>query len=177
MRIKSSWLLIAILLVFLRPVGAQDASLEKLTSTSVKKLLFLTSVHERTWGISHAKSWNIDQGKGKIFWTFPNGRIVEAPVQIVGTYDPQTSTFLWSWANHSILSSMQTSASHVREYGNTHGIGRFTTNLIKISEHEAWRLTATATHLAKAKGAYRAQAGGAVVFVTFGNVKVSNNQP
>ena len=126
-------------------------------------------------GISNAATWNIDQDTGKIFWTFSNGRVVEAPVQIIGTFDPQTSTFLWSWANHSILSSMQTSASRVREYGDTHGIGQFTTDLIKISEHEAWQLTATATQLAKAKGAYRAESGRAIVFVTFGDVKVNND--
>jgi hypothetical protein len=63
------------------------------------------------------------------------------------------STFLWSWANHSILSSMQTSANRERQYGAMYGIERFTTNLVNISEHEAWQLAATATHLVNAKGA------------------------
>jgi hypothetical protein len=175
MHVTVNGFLIFLSLVFLRPAGAEDLSLEELTSKSMRKLQFLTSVHERTWGISRVATWNIDQGREKIFWTFANGRVVEAPVQIIGTFDPQTSTFLWSWANHSILSSMQTSANRVREYGATYGIERFTTNLVNISEHEAWQLAATATHLANAKGAYRAESGRAIVFVTFGDVKVHDD--
>ncbi|MGR9089858.1 MAG: hypothetical protein ACU85U_04670 [Gammaproteobacteria bacterium] len=44
--------------------------------------------------------------------------------------------------------------------------------LVTISAARAWELAAVANHPARAKGAYRASAGGINVYVTFGEVSL-----
>ena len=47
------------------------------------------------------------------------------------------------------------------------------TEQLECSEDEAWAFTALACHLCQAQGAYRGPAGPALVFMTFGEVTLS----
>lgn len=137
----------------------------------------MTQIHEKTWGMSKAADVKLDQDAGKIVWTFPDGLIVEAPVEIVGTYNPTSGSFLWAWANHTILGKLQGSANRVRAYGQAHDVADFTSRLVTISPSRAWELAAVANHLGQTKGAYRANAGGVIVYLTFGKVSARTDRP
>jgi hypothetical protein len=45
-------------------------------------------------------------------------------------------------------------------------------SLVHVSEEQAWEFAAIANHLSKSSGAYRAGAGGPIVYVTFGKIKL-----
>jgi hypothetical protein len=154
------------------PLAAAEPDPETLVARAVAELRTMTQVHEKTWGMGKAANVKVDQGAGKIIWTFRDGLVVEAPVEIVGTYNPASASFLWSWANHTILGRLQGSANRVRAYGEAHGIADFTSRLVTVSPARAWEFAALANHLAQAKGAYRANAGGIVVYVTFGRIRL-----
>ena len=154
------------------PLAAGEPDPETLVARAVAELRTMTQVHDKTWGMGKAANVKIDQNAGKIVWTFRDGLIVEAPVEIVGTYNPASASFLWSWANHTILGRLQGSANRVRAYGEAHGIEDFTSRLVTVSPARAWEFAALANHLAQAKGAYRANAGGIVVYVTFGRIRL-----
>ena len=64
-------------------------------------------------------------------------------------------------------------ASLAKEFGEKHGLANYKERKVKCSEDEAWEFTAVAARLAKANGAYRGPAGTALVYMTFGEIKLS----
>ena len=115
------------------PLAAGEPDPEALVARAVAELRTMTQVHEKTWGMGKAANVKVDQDAGKIVWTFRDGLVVEAPVEIVGTYNPASASFLWSWANHTILGRLQGSANRVRAYGEAHGIADFTSRLVTVT--------------------------------------------
>lgn len=158
--------------VLLIPIAAAEPGPAALTARAIAELRTMTQLHEKTWDMSKAANVRLDQDAGNIIWTFRDGLVVAAPVEIVGTYNLASGNFLWAWANHTILGALQGSANRVRAYGEAHGITDFTSRLVTVSPARAWEFAAVANHLARAKGAYRASAGGIVVYVTFGKISV-----
>lgn len=165
-------LLIGLMSIALVGKAFEGKDLTELGETSLRELAFQNNLHEKTWKMSRANATNLDQGTGTITWQFADGVVVEAAVQIIGTYNHATNTFLWSWGNHSILKSLQKSAEIMRSFGELHGIETLTYSTVRISEREAWKLTAIANHLGESSGAYRANVGGPTIYVTFGKVRL-----
>jgi len=132
----------------------------------------LQAAGHSAWGFGNESEWAIDQELGEIQFTFEDGRVATAPVQIIGTYDPHAETFLWSWDHPSIEGKLAIHASLVREYGRRNGIRLFTTRKVICSEEDAWEFAAVAARLAEANGVYRGNADGPWVYVTFGEVQI-----
>jgi hypothetical protein len=140
---------------------------------SVEGLRTQTSTHAATWHLGKEANWAADQDTGRIQFTFADGTIAEADFQIVGTYNTDDGTFLWGWDHPSVVEPLQTHASLAKEFGQKHGLSKFTERKVKCSEDEAWEFTAVAARLGKANGAYRGPAGTALVYMTFGEIRLS----
>ena len=97
----------------------------------------------------------------------------EAPVQIIGTYNTEDGTWLWGWDHPSVLPPLADHARQLLNYGKEHGFARLTTRTFACSERTCWELTALAFLLCRANGAYRGPAGPALVFMTFGELKLT----
>lgn len=157
--------------------GDYPVDVRQFIDGSIEGLKIQTNAHDKTWGLGTAKTWNVDQDKGIIFWLFEDGRSAVAPVQIIGTYNPKDGSFLWGWEHPSVAVPLQKHANLVKEYGLKHKVELFTSKKVYVSEEQAWEFTAVANRLAEANGAYRADAGGPLVFMTFGEIKLSKQQP
>ena len=140
---------------------------------SVAGLRTQTSTHAATWHLGEEASWDADQKTGLLRFTFADGTIAEADLQIVGTYNTLDGTFLWGWDHPSVAEPLRKHAILAKEFGAKQGLAKFTERKVKCSEDEAWEFTAVAARLAKANGAYRGPAGTALVYMTFGEVKLS----
>nr|WP_086939864.1 DUF6882 domain-containing protein [Thaumasiovibrio occultus] len=127
-------------------------------------------IHDVTWQIGEAERVYINQTEGVIWWTFADGKEVTAPVQIIGTYDPSNDSFLWGWDHPSVQPALREHAQLVKEFGETYNIAVLTQPMVTITEQEAWQFVAMANRLGSANGGYRAEAGGPLVFVTFGDI-------
>src|SRR5207248_2522456 len=112
--------------------------------------------------------------QGKIVFDY-EGVSAAAPVQIVGTFTSEDSTWLWGWDHPSVVPALQEHARRVREYGEEHGISRLTTRKLACSENEAWEFAALACKLCGAQGAYRGPVGTAYVFMTFAEVTLTRS--
>jgi hypothetical protein len=148
------------------------AELQPQIERAMNGLRALTSAHDGMFQIGRAQ-WSVDQEKGTITFNSPSGMRAEAPVQIIGTYNTQDGTWLWSWANSSIESPLTEDARKVQAYGQEHGYEILTTRKISCPEEQCWELAALACMLCQAQGAYRGPAGTARVFMTFGKVSLS----
>lgn len=142
---------------------------------SMEGLKMQTQAHLETWGIGKAEQWNVDQEKGIIYWTFKDGKIATAPVQIIGTYNPTDGTFLWSWDHPSVVKPLQVSASVVKGFGQKHGFEQLMTRKVSVTEDEAWGFVAIANRLSESNGGYRGDTGGPLVFMTYGTITLQQN--
>ena len=165
-------LVILIQLICSSAFAGEKFDIKSYISASVEGLTLQNEAHLTTWGIGSAEQWNVDQTKGIIYWTFSDGKIAIAPVQIIGTFNPKDNTFLWAWDHPSVLEPLRAHAKLVKKFGEKHKIEKFTKRKITISHDEAWELVAVANRLASANGGYRGDAGGPIVFMTFGKLEL-----
>lgn len=150
------------------------AEYRALLDRSMEELRLKTAAHDSCWGLGTA-DWAVDQDTGLI--TFTGKKMVAtAPAQIIGTYNTQDDTWLWGWDHSSVADNMAEHARRVHDYGEQHGIPALTTRRLQCSEDEAWEFTALACHLCEAQGAFRGPAGTALVFMTFGDVTLSQSK-
>ena len=102
--------------------------------------------------------------------------MVEAPAQIIGTYSPSASSWLWAWANDSLLPALCTASEAVREWGTARGHeSLMQPRLDGVSAEQAADLAAIAFRLTRAKGYYRAPAGNSELHLTFGTVAIKRD--
>jgi hypothetical protein len=151
-----------------RPVDPQS-----FIQQSVEGLRAQTSAHATSWHLGEEANWEVDQDAGRIKFTFADGTIAEAELQIVGTYNTLDGTFLWGWDHPSVHEPLRKHASLAKQFGEKHGLSTYTDRKVKCSEEDAWEFTAVAARLGKANGAYRGPSGTALVYMTFGEIKLS----
>lgn len=119
------------------------------------------------FGIGSGGFWGADLEKGEIRFDMPDGIVVTAPMQVIGTLDTDAGTWLWGWNHPSVPEPLSKHAEAVRSFGLEHGVERLTTRIVEAEEKDAWDFTALALHLSGAQGAYRGPAGATLVMMTF----------
>lgn len=134
---------------------------------ALKALQDQTASNTEAWGLGTETQWNLDMNAGTLRFTFADGRVLVAPVQVVGTYNTANGSFLWSWDHPSVPENLRRAAQRVHNYGQTHGVEELTMRSRTCSEAEAWGYAAAAAQLDGAEGAYRGDAGGTWVYMVF----------
>ncbi len=167
---------------FVRPDlgGNKEASTDasefrQLIEKSMNHLQTLTASHDGLWNISEA-SWAVDLDDGIITFDSPNGMHVEAPVQIIGTYNTNDGTWLWGWDHPSVGPPLDQHSQQMLEYGSKHGISDLTSRKVQCTVERCWEFAAVACLLANAQGVYRGPSGSTLIFMTFGEVKLSKSK-
>ena len=143
---------------------------------SMNELRLRTEAHVSTWGLDEA-SWAADIQEGTIEFLNKNGMRITAPMRVVGTYNTEDGTWLWGWDHPSVPKALADHARQARAFGETHGLGEYTTRKIGCDEDQAWEFAAVACHLAGAQGVYCGPDGPARVFMTFGTVTIQAAEP
>lgn len=119
-----------------------------------------------------AAPWSVDQEAGLIRFERKDGSTVTAPIQIIGSWNPRTTAFTWGWDHPSVHTRLRADAERTRWFGDKHDLSELTERTLKMSELDAWRLTAVAMKVNAAQGAYRGPTEGPVVFMTLGEARV-----
>ncbi|MET8437025.1 DUF6882 domain-containing protein [Streptomyces sp900116325] len=125
-----------------------------------------------SWGLGSADRWGLDQRTGLITWTFSD-ITATAPAQILGSFSPASGSWLWAWANDSILPKMSRDARRVREWAEAHGHLALAQPKIDADEQAAATLAALAVRVTEATGFYRGPGGNSVAIITFGPVTLA----
>jgi hypothetical protein len=151
--------------------------IEAFIADSYEGLKLVMDAHRKKWNLGEEKSWKVDERDGRIIVSFMDGTVASAPAQIIGTLNSKDGTFHWGWEHAAVVPSMQLHAEIVRSFGNKHRARELTTQIIPCTEKRAWELTALATLLAEANGAYRVQPKPDIyVYMTFGEVSLSKHK-
>jgi len=139
----------------------------------LQELRSKTAAHNVLWNLGKA-DWKVSQSEGQIEFTHL-GITAQAPVQIVGTFSPEDSTWLWGWDHPSVVPGLQEDARRVRAFGEEHRLLELTTRKLICTEQDAWNYAALACKLSGAQGAYRGPTDTALVFMTFGDVRLKRS--
>lgn len=138
----------------------------------------LEELHEKqranmlAWGLGSTDRWDADLELGTIQFSNADGFTVTAPVQVIGSYSSDEGSWLWSWANPSVIEPLTQAARLARAFGETYELSEFTQRKIQCLEDDAWRFAAVGLHLSRSAGCYRGPAGSTFVFMTFGEVSI-----
>jgi hypothetical protein len=155
--------------------NGETPEFKKLLETSIADLQARTAAHRAGWRLGESERWDLDQARGDLIFTFSDGVIVTCPAQIVGSFDTESGTWLWAWANPSIRDSLKRDALRIQDYGQQHKITRLTSAQWPCTEADAWAMAALACKLCDAHGIYRGPAGTSFVFISFSQVNLSKN--
>ncbi|WP_330461598.1 hypothetical protein OIB37_34855 [Streptomyces sp. NBC_00820] len=126
----------------------------------------------RTWGLGTADRWDLDQTTGLITWTFPD-KTATAPAQILGSYSSRSGSWMWAWANPSILPGMARDAQNLRAWGDAHQHDAFTRATFEADEQAAATLIALAVRVSETTGFYRGPGASSYTVITFGPVTLT----
>lgn len=144
---------------------------ERLIARARAELELKTRNHLDAWGLATDGRWDADLEAGVITFTTGGGRIVTAPVQVIGTYYASDSFWLWAWDHPTLHVDFVQDACRARRFGERYGLHAYTTAEITCTSEDAWNFTAVACHLSGAQGGYSGQEGDARAFMTFGELQ------
>lgn len=112
----------------------------------------------KTHALGSYSKWWFDQEKETLqFFDDKDALRLEADVVHVGSYSPKSNTWLWGWANVSLLPKLRAKAEPLKELESITGyelFGAFDT--FEADEPMAWELAAISVKHLQAKGCYRA---------------------
>ncbi|WP_228539522.1 DUF6882 domain-containing protein [Nocardia sp. XZ_19_385] len=126
-----------------------------------------------SWGLGSADRWDLDQRTGLISWTFPD-QTATAPAQIIGSYNPSAGTWMWAWANKSILPEMSRDSEIVCDWANAHGYAGLAEAVVEADDEMAATLAALVLRVTEATGFYRGTGTASIPFITFGPVTLTS---
>jgi len=128
----------------------------------------------RSWGLGTADRWGLDQTTGLITWTFPD-KTATAPAQILASYNQSTGSWMWAWANASILPEMSRDSRKVRDWALARGHQMLAEPKLTADDRQADVLSALALRITEAAGFYRGASGAAFIVMTFGPVTLTTS--
>lgn len=145
--------------------------LEACIAASFEGLQLVNQTHRDNWRLGQEQSWKVDEHSGSIQFTFADGAVVSAPVQVIGTYHAAEQSFQWAWDHPSVPPKLRLHTAKVKAFGQANTCQELTKGKTPCTEKRAWEYTALAMLLAEANGAYRARiAADTYAFMTFGAV-------
>lgn len=125
---------------------------------------------EHVYHLSHYEHFHWSQSDGQLIFS-DHGKIkVVADVQFVGDISTISSTWLWAWANHTVLPKMKLGSIRVRNYGAKHGYGKLVKAEWDATQDDGWEMTAVAASILNAKGAYRSPGGNGFQFLVITDI-------
>ncbi len=144
---------------------------EKLLSQSLEELIVKNTAQQQ-WGLGAISGWDLDQESGKIVFYFADGFKAVAPVQIIGSLNVDKQSWLWAWANPSVLDPLTQHARNLKGYGELQNIPRLMAPVWSGTNELAWAMAALAAKHCEAAGAYRGETESVHLYMTFDEVEV-----
>lgn len=134
---------------------ARSASWRPLLSDACSELHAKQEVLTERYGLSKHERWDWNQETGEILFSNAGVPAVIARIQFVGSISTASDTWMWSWANSSLIPDIFHDMLKVRTFGETEDFAALTIPLWPAAETDGWEMTAVAAKVLDAQGAYR----------------------
>ena len=123
------------------------------------------------YGTESYERWDYYQETGEFVFSDNGIPKVIAHFQVVGSLSTVSNTWLWSWANPSILVPVKKDIAAVKQFGIEEGLRELTDEKWEADELDAWAMTNVSARILKARGAYRCPDDDGFLFVLFTDVQ------
>lgn len=118
--------------------------------------------------------FDLDQESGQFTWS-SNGTVrVRANMRFAGTLSLTSETWLWSWANDTILEQARRDVEWLEAFGRENDLIRLVHAKGPAEEADAWELASVACYLLQADGVYRAPSEDVHSFLVLDDVRWAN---
>jgi hypothetical protein len=151
---------------------------EAFRAFSKKAYEYLNTQQERAkseFNLGAYERYDWDQESRRLIWSDNGVAKVIADIQFVGSISLRSDTWLWSWANPTIIKSMSEEMADVRHYGEMHGIQPLIEAKWPADEVDGWEMTAIAAYILQSKGAYRSPDTNGFTFMVFSNIRFAHD--
>lgn len=91
--------------------------------------------------------------------------------QVVGSVSDRSNTWMWSWDNPYLLDNVKEEMLKVKAFGKKHGIDKLIQSKWPGTEDDGWAMTAIASRVLKAKGAFSFISEEMMIFVVFSDIR------
>jgi hypothetical protein len=105
--------------------------------------------------INNHESWECFQETGKLVFTHNGKPQVEARISYSGSYSTESNTWLWAWANESLVESIKSKSRALRKIGMDQNVIKLASARWSAVEDDGWEMTAIMAKECKAIGTYR----------------------
>lgn len=126
------------------------------------------------FGIGSYERYDYDQATKQIVFSNQGKAGVIAEIEVVGSYSKVAGTWMWSWANFSMLPKVRTRMKRVRTLGEQRRFPRLNTYLWPADEVDAWDMAAIAAHVLRAQGVYRSPGESTDMYMTLSNIRLAD---
>lgn len=116
-----------------------------------------------------------DQETGALVFSNNGIKAVIAKVQFVGTISTKSNTWLWSWANSTVLDNVKDQMNNIKTFGEKHGYEALTTDKWEGDEIDGWEMTSITAQILNAKGAYRTSSKNGFTYMVITDIYWANN--
>ena len=123
------------------------------------------------FGIGSYQRYDYDQATKQIVFSNQGQPGVIADIEVVGTFSKASGTWMWSWANFSLLPKVRTRMKRVRALGEQRRFPRLNTYLWPADEVDAWDMAAIAAHVLRAQGVYRSPGESTDIYMTLSKIR------
>ncbi|MDF7776651.1 hypothetical protein P1X14_15445 [Sphingomonas sp. AOB5] len=135
----------------LAPVDAFAPRLREACAWLTSQNILLAREH----ALGLEQDYTFDQDTGELVLRFGEGHALVLRAEVLGSFDPSDRSFMWGWANPSIVSDREADATRLKADGERLGLAALTTPVQIVTFDELQPLIALAAHDAGADGVYR----------------------
>ena len=126
------------------------------------------------YALGEHKRFDWDQTTGSLVFSNDGVIAVIAKVQFVGSISTRSNTWLWSWANSSIMDNVKDRMHAVKAFGEKNRYHALTTDQWEADEIDGWEMTSITAHLLKAQGAYRTTDENGFTYMVITDIRWAN---
>jgi len=94
-----------------------------------KAVAYMRRRNEEAWGIwslGDLPRFDWDQERGQLTFSGEGRGPIVADIQFVGSWSETAGTWMWAWANDSVLEPMKREVKEVREFGRSNDLEELT---------------------------------------------------
>ena len=132
-----------------------DGAFNRLMDEAVAYLNTRQDALRSEFDLGSFKKYDWHQDTGQLIFSRDDRMQLVADFQFVGGVSTRSDTWLWSWANPSILEPVKQRLRRVRAFGEEHRYLKLACARWPAREADGWDMTAVAAYLLQASGAYR----------------------
>jgi len=143
----------------------------KLIKQSREYLLEQQEIIKAKYGLDNYERMDYEQESGEMIFTLKSNKKVIMTYQVVGSVSDRSNTWMWSWDNPYLLDNVKEEMLKVKAFGEKHGIDKLIQPKWPGNEDDGWAMTAIASHILKAKGAFSFLSEEMMVFVVFVDIR------